>query len=205
MSGHYQMNADKSPNETGQRRCAGEAPQMRVFVGVKVAPEIASELARLARVLEGDGVRLVAPGDVHLTLVPPWNEESIEGATEKLRLAAESFGPLALAFRRLCYGPEPRRPRLLWAECAADNEITELRDRLLHAWGRRDERPFRPHVTLARIKGNGSAIARRRPIDQELSFIQHIESIELFRSPPPGERGYQILASCRLIGAPSPS
>jgi hypothetical protein len=53
-------------------------------------------------------------------------------------------------------------------------------------------------VTLARIRGNGSAIARRQPIDQELSFTQQVGSIELFQSPPPGGSGYKILASLRL-------
>jgi len=31
-----------------------------------------------------------------------------------------------------------------------------------------------------------------------LSFTQQVESVELFRSPPPGASGYQILASLRL-------
>jgi hypothetical protein len=53
-------------------------------------------------------------------------------------------------------------------------------------------------VTLARIRGNAAVIARNHPIDRELSLKQNIESIELFRSPLPGTRGYQVVASLRL-------
>ena len=175
-----------------------DARQARVFVGVKVTPEIAHELARLARSLERFSVRLVPTNDIHLTLVPPWNEASIPTAVEKLRAVTDRFGAFTLIFRRLAYGPQARRPRLLWAECAATDDVALLRTALLRSFGQYDDRPFRPHVTLARIRGNGSAIARRQPMDQELSITQQVGSIELFQSPPPGEAGYKILASLRL-------
>jgi 2'-5' RNA ligase len=177
----------------------GEARSARVFVGVKLAPEIAYELARRARVLEGFSVRLIPPNDIHLTLVPPWSETSISEATEKLRAVAEKFGAFTLKFQRLSYGPEPRRPRLLWAECAATDEVALLRAALLDSFGQSDDRPFRPHVTVVRIRGKGHVIARQQPIDQELLITQDVESIELFKSPAPGEAGYKILASIRLV------
>lgn len=178
---------------------------VRIFVGLRVAPEIADELARLARGLERSAVRLVTPADIHLTLVPPWNDASTSQAIEKLRGVASGFGAFSLTFQRLCYGPQPRRPRLLWAECAASDEIARLRAALLQAYGQTDERPFRPHVTLARMRGDGRAIARKHPMDQEISLTQHIDTIELFKSPPPGESGYQVLASFRLGEAPHPA
>jgi len=190
---------DEPPNEIdATATSSSDARQARVFVGVKIAPEIAHELALLARSLERFSVRLVSTNDIHLTLVPPWNEASIPTAVEKLRAVADRFGAFALIFQHLSYGPQPRRPRLLWAECVANDGVTLLRATLLQSFGQDDDRPFRPHMTLARIRGNGAAIARRQPIDQELSFTQQVGSIELFQSPPPGGSGYQILASLRL-------
>jgi 2'-5' RNA ligase len=104
----------------------------------------------------------------------------------------------SLSFERLCYGPERRRPRMLWAECAASPEIETLQGALLEAFGQVNERPFRPHVTLARIERKDSATARRHPVDQRLSLAQPVHSVELFRSPPPGVRGYQVVASLPL-------
>jgi 2'-5' RNA ligase len=191
--------ADKPPNQINAAATSkSDARQAHVFVGVKVAPEIAHELARLARSLERFSVRLVPTNDIHLTLVPPWNEASVPTAVEKLRAVTDRFGAFALIFQRLAYGPQPRRPRLLWAECAATDDVTLLHAALLLSFDQCDDRPFRPHVTLARIRGNGSAIARRQPIEQELSITQQVGSIELFQSPPPGGSGYKILASLRL-------
>jgi RNA 2',3'-cyclic 3'-phosphodiesterase len=177
---------------------ANRADGVRVFVGLRIAPEIAAELAQRVRGLERAGVRLVAPADIHLTIVPPWNEASIPEAIERLRRVVIKFGGFSLTFQRLGYGPQRSRPRLLWAECKDSDEIAELRAALLQAYGHTDERPFRPHVTVARIRRNGRAIAKEHPIDQDLSLTQRVDSIELFQSPPPGGSGYQVLASSRL-------
>jgi 2'-5' RNA ligase len=158
----------------------------------------------MARELERFPVRLIAPGDIHLTLVPPWSETSIPAAIEKLRGVAERSAPFTLAFQSIDYGPEPRRPRLLWAECATGDELAALHSALLLAFGQSDERPFRPHVTVARIRGNGSAIARRHAMARALTFSQRVESVELMQSPPPGEVGYRVLVSLRLGSGAAP-
>jgi len=174
------------------------ALRVRIFVGLKIVREIAQELCRLARPLERFPVRLLAVDDVHLTLVPPWLETDVPDAIGKLRNALPGIEPFLLAFERLSYGPTLRRPHLLWAECAASEELTRLRAALLKAYGQEDERAFRPHITLARIKNDGRAIARALPMDQSLSFIQQVRSVELFQSPTRGESGYRVLASPSL-------
>ena len=175
-------------------------PAARVFVALKVAPEIAEALVQMAGGLEALAARLIAPADIHLTLVPPWNETLIPAAIDKLRGVAGKAIPFTLNFRHLCYGPEPRRPRLLWAECAASEELAALHTALLQAFGQSDPRPFRPHVTVARIRSSGAAVARKCPIDRELTFSQPVETVELMQSPPAGEAGYRVLASLRLGG-----
>jgi 2'-5' RNA ligase len=186
-----------APDKEANAAATGH-PAARVFVALRIAPEIAGELAQMVRVPERFAVRRIAPADIHLTLVPPWQETSIPAAIEKLRGVADSAVPFRLVFERLSYGPQPRRPRLLWAECSADEALTTLRDALLAVFGRSDERPFRPHVTVARIRGNGAALARKHPIERALAFSQRIETVELMQSPPAGEVGYRVLASLPL-------
>lgn len=177
-----------------------EATPARIFVGVKIAAEIARELAHLAVGLAPSSVRLVSPADIHLTLVPPWRETAVTQAAETLRGVASRFGPFTLTLQHAGYGPNPKRPHLLWVDCAPSVEIAALRAALLQAFGQKDERPFRPHITFVRLRGNGAALARRHPIDQNLSLTQCIEAIELFQSPPPGVRGYLALARAQLSG-----
>ncbi len=179
-----------------------ETRPARVFVGVKIASDLAQELSELTAGLKDPCVRRVAPGDIHLTLVPPWQERSIEQAIERLRAVAILFSPLSLRLEHLGYGPQPRRPGLVWIDCAASEQIAALRAALMQAFGQQDHRPFRPHITLARIRGAQRNFARTHPIDRGLSFAQCVRSVELFRSPPPGATGYQVLASIALGAAP---
>jgi RNA 2',3'-cyclic 3'-phosphodiesterase len=65
--------ADASPNQASA--AATSAPTVRparVFIGLKVTPEITRELTQIAAGLKEPSVRLLAPADIHLTLVPPW-------------------------------------------------------------------------------------------------------------------------------------
>jgi len=180
-------------------RAEGSEPTpARVFVGIKLAPEIAARLAEFAIGLERLLARPVAADDIHLTLVPPWNERSVGDAIEKIGRVAARFSPFTLIIHHLGYGPQPRRPRLLWSDCSAGEEITALHAALLEAFGQTEERAFQPHVTLARISGTGAAIARKHPIDRQLALTQRVQSVELFQSPPPGGQGYKVLASLPL-------
>jgi len=174
------------------------AQTARVFVGFKIAPEIAHELAQLARGLERFPSRFVPTEDIHLTLVPPWNENSILDAIEKLREAVNGSAPFMLTFTRLSYWSDRRHPRLLCGECATTPEITALRSALLNAFGQTDDRPFEPHVTLARMQRDGRAAAGRNEMDRDLSLVQAIDSVELFQSRTQVGGGYQILASLPL-------
>src|SRR5512139_663378 len=86
-----------------------ERPQsLRVFVAIKIAAETADEFAQLTRSLDRSRVQLIGPGDIHLTLVPPWNEVSIPEAVERLCRVVAGFNPLVLTFQHLGYGPDPK-------------------------------------------------------------------------------------------------
>jgi 2'-5' RNA ligase len=69
---------------------------------------------------------------------------------------------------------------------------------LLAALGQAEERPFRPHVTLARFQGNGRAIADEHPFNQALSLTQRVQTIALFKPPAKSEKGYEALVSVPL-------
>lgn len=203
---HHGFRAMTPSDASGGPGTAADAagpPPPRVFVALKMAADIARELAGLSAPLAGPTVRRVAPGDIHLTLVPPWREPAMADAIAKLACAAERHTGFELVFRHLGYGPDRRRPRLLWAECVADKRLAELRADLLDAFGQTDERPFRPHVTLARLRGNGAKVARKHPLERDLALAQRITSVELMQSPPPGARGYTVLASSPLKAATS--
>ncbi len=173
-------------------------PASRIFVALKIAPDIAQELAQIARPLEQFSVRVVAPADIHLTLVPPWNEPTIQEAIDRLRHVVSDHPSFSLELRRVGYGPQPNRPRFLWVECENNDRLDALHAALLRVFGQTDDRPFLPHITLARLRDSGARIARKCPLDREVALRQAICTVELMQSPRPGERGYRVLASLPL-------
>jgi len=200
------MTIDDEQIEQGAAGAAptAAAPTARLFIGLKLNAEIARSLLRFAEGLKDPAVRVVAVDDIHLTLVPPWAEPAIPEAIARLAPVAATCRAFVLAIQHVGYGPEPRWPRLLWADCAIADELVALQSALAAAYQHSDERPFRPHITLARLRGNGRVIARRHPLDQPLALTQWVKSVELFQSPNAGERGYKVLASASL-GQPAPN
>ena len=161
-----------------RRRPTGKTA--RVFVGLKVAPEIAQELAQLAHSLEDPTSRLVPSADMHLTLLPPWDKTCIPETTEKLRAALSGLEPFTLTFARLGYWPSRYHPRILCAECTPTDELKALQSALMHAFGQKDNWSFQPHVTLARMQRGRTVAAAKNQIDHELSLVQSINSVALF-------------------------
>jgi 2'-5' RNA ligase len=175
-----------------------QARAMRVFVGLKIDPDVADLLVERARLIESPPSRFVARDDIHLTLLPPWDETCIGKAIKNLRAALSGMKTFTLVFTQLSYWPDRHHPHLLCAECLPSDELRSLQQALLSAFGQTEDKPFRPHVTLARIQRRAKAAGRRSGLDEELRLVQAIESVELFQSGKDADKGYQVLASLPL-------
>lgn len=176
----------------------GTSDHPRVFVGLKIAPGVAEQLADCARGLERSPSRFVPCGDIHLTLLPPWNEPSIPEVIEKLRATSSRLTPFPLTFTRLAYWPDHRRPRLLCVECTPTDQLKALQDALLSDFSQTNERPFKPHVALARLQRGAKPASAKDALDQDLALEQLVDTVELFQSPKPPAKGYAVLASVPL-------
>ena len=167
-----------------------QAGAVTVFVGLKIGQEVADALAERARFVESPPSRFVSREDIHLTLVPPWDETCIgQAIDERLRAALSGLKPFTLTFTRLRIA-DRHRPRLLCAECLPTDELKSLQQ---NAFGQTEDKPFQPHVTLARLQRGGRAAARK----SSPSFNPS-NSVELFQSRTQIGKGYQVLASLPL-------
>jgi RNA 2',3'-cyclic 3'-phosphodiesterase len=133
---------------------------MRLFAAVPITEPARSEIAKLLQRLREPNwpLRLVHDHGIHLTVkffgeVPPARLEVIE---EAVRQAVPGTGALPLRLDGIGAFPNSRRPRIIWIGLEAPPALELLQDRLerrAEAIGFAPEgTPFRPHVTLGRVR-----------------------------------------------------
>jgi 2'-5' RNA ligase len=133
---------------------------MRLFAGIPIVDDARREIvALLGRLREGEWpVRWVHDEGLHLTLkffgeVAP---ERLDVIAEAVRFAGQDTGSLDLRLDGLGAFPSVVRPRVLWIGIDGPPALEVLYDRLergAEAIGFPPEgAPFRPHVTLGRVR-----------------------------------------------------
>lgn len=184
----------------------------RTFVALKVpvTSELAEVLDWLGRL--GPAVRPVRPECLHLTL-KFLGETSIGQVTEIVGALTESvseWSPFELVFRGIGRMP-PRRPRVVFADLG-DPELhvprvtgpaVAIQESMEVLGFAREPRPYRPHLTLARIRGRPPAELDEivETYAEEILAEMTCESFELIRSDlGPGGARYTTLAKVPLPG-----
>jgi 2'-5' RNA ligase len=87
---------------------------MRVFIGIKIGEELQKKILEWEKYYKNLPVRWLAPENLHITLIPPWEENIIEKAKGKLESIKK--GKFEIVFDKISFGPDSRYPRLIWAE-----------------------------------------------------------------------------------------
>jgi len=145
--------------------------QIRSFVAVELPEEAKKGLARLKKELEKDEhkfVKWVDPRGIHLTLKFLGNIPSrrVTEITEAMGKAVQGISPFRLEISGLGAFPSLKQARVLWVGIGGElDQLSTLQqniDSVLAALGfAREERPFVPHLTLARIREGASPPERR--------------------------------------------
>jgi len=132
----------------------------RAFVAVETSTELQQNLARWQERIRATGAQLSCPAPEHLHLTLVFLSAIFAAQREALaalldRVAA-SVAPMRIAVHGLgMFGPA-RHPRVVWAGVDANPALLDLQLRLeneARALGiPLEQRPFHPHLTLARVK-----------------------------------------------------
>lgn len=135
---------------------------IRAFLALDPPEEILAEIGRiqerLRKLIHGD-LRWVRPEGIHLTLkffgeIP---ENGVGSISAVAGPAAAAVNPFDLTIGGAGVFPDARRPRVFWLGMSGDvARLTAFQKGLERALGEigfpPEERPFRPHLTLGRIK-----------------------------------------------------
>lgn len=193
---------------------------LRLFTAVAFPPEVVARiddlLARLQKGVSFTGAHptWVKAENVHLTLIFLGQQDrervtQVRSAMDDI--AAHSAAPLRLKLSGLHLFPTPKEPRVISLGLSGDvEELTLVRENLAKELRRRgfavESRPFRPHVTLARIKSMRGVPGLR----DVMAAHQRIEPgrfeadrITLFNSTlTPAGSVYEVVHETRLAGEP---
>jgi 2'-5' RNA ligase len=172
--------------------------QIRSFIAIELSDEAKKGLARLRRELERDEhkfVKWVDPGGIHLTLKFLGNIPSkrVTEITEAIEKAAQGISPFQLEISGLGAFPSLKQARVFWVGIGGEmGKLSRLQqniDSALAALGfAKEERPFVPHLTLARIR-EGASSSEKRSFGElmgstafEDKYPVEVEAIRLMRS-----------------------
>jgi RNA 2',3'-cyclic 3'-phosphodiesterase len=168
---------------------------MRLFLAVDLDDSsrqaIAREQERIRRASrDGSPARWAAPEQMHLTLVfiGQVDEPTAEAIATDVREPV-TMQPFDLTFAGLGVFPPHGAPRALWIGAGAGAQLVhELRDELDARVRRRgvalEERPFKPHLTLARWRSARPSDRRRvlaHASDRTITHL-HVDHASLYHS-----------------------
>lgn len=182
---------------------------VRLFTGIAIPPDVLQSLSHVLDLLRPTAqVRWSAVYNLHITtkFIGEWPEARLQELVEALQ-TLDRRDPIALEVSGLGWFPNPHSPRILFAavstpealrQLAADTEVA------LERLGIPNEaKPFRPHLTLARIKEPGSPLA---PLRQAIAGLDStsfgsifVPGFSLYLSKPgPSGSIYTRLADIRF-------
>ncbi len=143
-------------------------PTIRAFIAIHLPPEVQAALGQVAAAL-GEGlprgaVRWVQPELMHLTLhfLGDTDVAKLPAISRAMDEAVAGRAPFTLTLDGIGCFPNPRRPRVVWAGLAGDSaQLLALKaalDEQLAALGwPPEDKPFRAHLTLGRVKDERAA------------------------------------------------
>ncbi|HVF10261.1 MAG TPA: RNA 2',3'-cyclic phosphodiesterase [Abditibacteriaceae bacterium] len=135
---------------------------VRAFIAIELPPAIVAEVEKiqdsLRSALPAGVLRWARPGSMHLTLKFLGNiaAQDVADVAAAMRRAGEGSTPFRLELNKLGCFPHSRQPRVVWV--GVDGELEKLHllqsriESEVQPWVERPEdKPFRPHLTLARV------------------------------------------------------
>jgi len=160
-----------------------ETGKKRIFVAVGISKPL-QETILLWQVAHAKlPVRWLTGKNLHVTLIPPWYAEEIAEARELLRTIEGRPRPIDIEFTKVTFGPDPARPRLIWAEGFTPQPLIALKKMTEAALGQKPEaRPFRLHLTLARFREEDFPAFPVRTLSETVAWRDTIHSFLLMES-----------------------
>lgn len=182
---------------------------VRTFVALVIPQTWMDYLAGVERDLSGrmSGLSWVKPGNLHITIrfLGDLGDSGVRRAGESARRGTEGHPAFRARLEGLGAFPSKNRPRVLWAGLAEGAEEAIALASSINQTLQRDgfgppDKPFRPHITLARVRERAQGVEAFRdyapPPSPEAALLDRIVVMKSDLHPT-GSR-YTALEEIRL-------
>ena len=152
---------------------------MRAFIAIDLPVAIRAALREKQQAFQAacPDASWTRPEGIHLTLkfLGEISEAQVKQVSDALS-ALERFEAFEIGVEGFGFFPDARRPRVFWAGLQAPPALPELAARVetaLESLGfPREQRPFTPHLTLARFKIPRSQAALQGLLEREVGAVR---------------------------------
>jgi 2'-5' RNA ligase len=190
---------------------------IRTFLAINLSvPTIraVSEAQGALRQALGKSLRVawVPPANLHLTLkflgdVAPEVPEAVGDVLQRGLTSRQPFEVRAVGAGAF---PDENRPRVLWVGLVDESGALKALQADVEGWMEalgfaREGRPFKPHLTLGRVKdGHASVAEALQPFRETMFGTSTIKDVTLYESRLKAKGAEYVVLRRALIGAPPP-
>jgi RNA 2',3'-cyclic 3'-phosphodiesterase len=165
---------------------------MRLFIAVPLPTPAIEEAGRVLRTLRESEwpVRWVRDDGLHITLkfFGEVTSDRLDSIEELVQISTKGMHPMEMTLQGGGAFPSGRRPRVLRLEVKAGPDLELLQDRLERGGEQigfaPEGRPFRPHITLGRVREGdrlpAGAMKRLEELPEHTTFLA--DRVVLFES-----------------------
>lgn len=152
---------------------------IRTFIGIKIQPEqkLIDQITEFKQLFQNELIKWVPAENFHLTLrfLGETSQDQLVVLNEKLEMIASLSKPFSFQLTGAGYFERKGTPRVLFVNLISSEEMSHLaamvEESVVAAGFQNELKPFRPHLTLGRIKHLGNRT-------QFISVMDNLPSVE---------------------------
>jgi len=177
--------------------------EKRIFIAINLPDEIMNGLKANEKRWPSLHIKWTNYANMHITLqfLGNVNRKDFNAILSAVEKTAPNIAPFHISIDKIVLGPDSDEPTMFWATLIIDNNLLNLKkalDESLKSFGYfLENREFKPHITLARARGN--QLKGKKTNVQLKGMRFKVESIEVMQSQlhPAGSK-YKIVESFKL-------
>lgn len=165
----------------------------RIFIAINLPESLKKKLRAFEDKWPQIPARWTKQENLHITLLFLGNldDNQLTQTIKAIEEATKKHQPFFAILKHVCFDSDKKMPRMIWVEGEAENCLLSLQKNLEQAifnlpsyqFKEKEDRPFKFHITLARIKQWQFKELEEMPeVNEDINFKFEVNTIEIMES-----------------------